>query len=497
MRPLLGFESISTDAMSIVTELDFLKYRRTKIVATIEPASNTEPLVGELVEVGVDVFRVNMSHGSHEAHGEAIAIIRKVSEALDKPTAILADLCGPKIRTGKFHNGGVRLTAGNTVTVTTDDVLGDETLIPSQYKALPDDVRQGDRVLLNDGAVELQVASIEGREVRCEVVAGGPVGDHKGINLPGSEVSAPSLTDKDRVDAAFALECQVDFLALSFVRSGADIMQLREIVEAARSPAGIIAKIEKPQALANGEDIIYRADGIMVARGDLGVELNPEQVPLAQSQLITRARARNKPVIVATQMLESMIGNARPTRAEVSDVAHAVANGADAIMLSGESAVGQFPVEAVKMMDRIARQTESYHWHAGISFPDPTAVEDDNIPFGDAIADAAAKLVGDMQARAVLVISMLGTSAATISAARPAAPVVGISNDAKTCRRMNLMWGMIPHRVDAAGTENPNQIARRVAKELGLAVEGEYVVMVRGFHADPQWNTPSITLLQV
>lgn len=235
----------------------------------------------------------------------------------------------------------------------------------------------------------------------------------------------------------------------------------------------------------------------MVARGDLGVELNPEQVPLAQSQLITRARARNKPVIVATQMLESMISNARPTRAEVSDVAHAVANGADAIMLSGESAVGQFPVEAVKTMDRIARQTESYHWHTGLPFPGVSGIEDSHIPFGDAVADATAKLVGDMHARAVLVISMQGTSAATISAARPSAPVVGISNDPKTCRRMNLMWGMIPHRVDAAGSENPNQIARRVAKELGLAVVGEYVVMVRGFHADPQWNTPSITLLQI
>ena len=485
--------------MSIVTELDLLKYRRTKIIATIGPASNTEQLISDLIGTGVDVFRVNMSHGSHEGHGAAIAMIRKVSEDLGTPTAILADLCGPKIRTGKFHDGSAHLSAGRAVTITTADVMGDETLIPSQYAALTDDVRPGDRVLLNDGAVELRVSSIEGKEVRCEVVAGGPVGDHKGINLPGSEVSAPSLTDKDRVDAAFALECQVDFVALSFVRSGQDIMQLCEIVDAAGSPAGIIAKIEKPQALTNSDDIINRADGIMVARVDLGVELNPEQVPLAQSQLITRARASNKPVIVATQMLESMITNARPTRAKVSDVAHAVANGADAIMLSGESAVGQFPREAVSMMDRIARQTESYHWHADLQFPHaPSVVDsDEGIPFGDGIADATAKLVDDMKARAVLVISTQGTSAATISAARPAAPVVGISNDPKTCRRMNLMWRMIPHWVDAAGKENPNQIARRVAKELGLAVAGEYVVMVRGFHADPRWNSPSITLLQI
>jgi pyruvate kinase len=323
------------------------------------------------------------------------------------------------------------------------------------------------------------------------------VGDHKGINLPGTTVSAPSLTDKDRKDAVFALAAGVDFIALSFVRNGDDITALRVIVDAAGSKAGIIAKIEKPEALANSEDIIARADGIMVARGDLGVELNPEQVPLAQTQLITRARQLNKPVIVATQMLESMITNARPTRAEVSDVSFAVASGADAVMLSGESAVGRFPVAAVQMMDRVARQTEAYYWHAGLAFPGshvPTTVP---MLFGDAIADATARLVADLRARAVMVISVHGMTAATISAARPAAPVVAISCDLQTCRRTSLMWGMIPHYVASVGAENPNQIARRVARELGLAKDGGYVVLVRGFHADPAINSPSITVLQV
>jgi pyruvate kinase len=323
------------------------------------------------------------------------------------------------------------------------------------------------------------------------------VGDHKGINLPGTTVSAPSLTDKDRKDAVFALAAGVDFIALSFVRNGDDITALRTIVDAAGSKAGIIAKIEKPEALANSEDIITRADGIMVARGDLGVELNPEQVPLAQTQLITRARQLNKPVIVATQMLESMITNARPTRAEVSDVSFAVASGADAVMLSGESAVGRFPVAAVQMMDRVARQTEAYYWHAGLAFPGshvPTTVP---MLFGDAIADASARLVADLRARAVLVISVHGMTAATISAARPAAPVVAISCDLQTCRRTSLMWGMIPHYVASVGAENPNQIARRVARDLGLAKDGGYVVLVRGFHADPAINSPSITVLQV
>ncbi len=495
---LAAVPSAGASVMSIVTELDLLKYRRTKIVATVGPASGSPAVLRELIEAGVDVFRVNMSHGTHAAHGAAISAIRDAADELGRATAILADLCGPKIRTGRFRDGSVELTAGDAVTITTADVEGDARLIPSQYADLPRDVAAGDRVLLNDGAVELRVDAVAGEDVRCTVLAGGMVGDHKGINLPGSRVSAPSLTDKDREDARFALSAGVDFLALSFVRSADDIRELRALVDAHDNDAGIIAKIEKPEALSNSEAIIREADGIMVARGDLGVELNPELVPLAQAQLIARARSLNRPVIVATQMLESMIGNARPTRAEVSDVAFAVASGADAVMLSGESAVGRFPQAAVRMMDRVARQTESYHWHAGFDFAaGGVAGELGAVPFGDAVADATAKLVGDVQARAVVVISSRGTTAQTVSAARPAAPVVAVSGDPRTCRRMSLMWGMIPHLDSAAGSENPNRIARRVAHELGLAGDGEFIVMVRGFHADPQLNSPSITLLQV
>ena len=484
--------------MSIVTEVDLLKYRRTKIVATIGPASESKTMVRALIEAGVNVFRVNMSHGTHEAHARSISTIREAAESLGTSTAILADLCGPKIRTGKFEGGSVVLEAGRAVTITTEPVLGNATTIPSQYAALPQDVKAGHRVLLNDGAAELRVDEITAGTVRCTVVAGGPVGDHKGINLPDSQVSAPSLTDKDRTDAAFALDAQVDFLALSFVRTADDVRELRRIVDDADSDAWIIAKIEKPEALDNSEAIIDAADGIMVARGDLGVELNPEQVPLAQAQLISRARHLNKPVIVATQMLESMITNARPTRAEVSDVSFAVASGADAVMLSGESAVGQHPRAAVAMMDRVARQTESYHWHAGLEFQDDARfAHQGRVPFGDAVADATAKLVADVEAKGVVVISMQGMTAATISSARPAAPVVAVSNDPAICRRMNMMWGMIPHRVESTGSENPNAIARRTVRELGLADSGDYVVMVRGFHADPAWNSPSITLLEV
>ena len=484
--------------MTIVTELDLLKYRRSKIVATVGPASANQETIAQLIEAGVDVFRINMSHGEHATHGAAMATIREVAAQLGRHTAILADLCGPKIRTGKFTNGFVELVADARVLVTTRDVIGNSDVIPSQYEGLPRDVRRGDRILLNDGAVELRVEHVDGTDVHCIVIAGGSLGDHKGINLPGVHVSAPSLTDKDRVDAEFALQQRVDFLALSFVRTAADIESLRAVINAAAWQPMIIAKIEKPEALANASAIIAATDAIMVARGDLGVELNPEQVPVAQNQLIKRAIAANKPVIVATQMLESMIENARPTRAEVTDVAHAVSSYSDAIMLSGETAVGAYPVQAVAMMDRIARQTESYNWHTlhGQRGELPES-GDLAVPFGDAVADAVAKLVNDTHARAVLVISNRGMTAATISAARPKAPVVAISRNEGICRRMSLMWGVIPHLSQQVGKDKPAVVARNVAKELHLAESGEFVVLVRGFSADPELNVPTISLITV
>jgi len=392
----------------------------------------------------------------------------------------------------------VELKTGSEVIVTARDVPGDETIIPSQYESLPDDVVPGNRILLNDGAAELEAIRVEGQDVVCRVLAGGPVGDHKGINLPGVAVSAPSLTRKDREDAAFALDEDVDFLALSFVRSAADIRELLEVMAGSEQRPMVVAKIEKPEALENNAEILDLADGIMVARGDLGVELSPEQVPLAQLQLIDRAIAAGKPVIVATQMLESMIDNARPTRAEVTDVAHAVASGTDAVMLSGETAVGHHPVRVVTMMDRIARQTESYHWHLEAPARHVRAPRDrGSVGFGAAVAHAAASLVADTRARAVLVISNAGMTAATISTARPEAPVIAISRSARTCRRMSLMWGVVPHLDTRVGTENPTAVARRVARELNVAAAGEFVVLVRGFHADPELNTPSVTLLVV
>lgn len=484
--------------MSIVTSFDLLKHRRSKIVATIGPRTRDADSIRALVTAGVDVFRLNMSHGNHAEHAAAIAHIREHAAALDRHTAILADLCGPKIRTGRFARHPVTLSAGHEVVVTMRDVIGDARLIPSQYEGLATDVEPGSRVLLNDGAVELRVLRIDGTEVHCVVVHGGTLGDHKGINLPGVEVSAPSLTDKDIVDAHFALAQAVDFIALSFVRRADDIARLRMVIDGCSARPAIVAKIEKPEALDNSLAILEAADAIMVARGDLGVELQPEQVPLAQHQLIRLARRSDRPVIVATQMLESMIANARPTRAEVTDVSNAVASGADAVMLSGETAVGEFPIEAVAMMSRIARQTESYQYHMRPAGGRAYATGDPgHVSFGDAIANAVAQLVADTGARAVVVLSMHGVTAATISAARPDAPIVAVSRDAAVCRRMNLLWGTLPVVDAGAGTDNPNVIARRVVLRLGLAVPGQYIVLVRGFHAEPELNTPTVTLMTV
>lgn len=484
--------------MSIVTSFDLLKHRRTKIVATIGPRSSNGESIRALLEAGVDVFRLNMSHGNHAEHAAAIGHIRQHAAALGRHTGILIDLCGPKIRTGRFEYGPIVLVKGSEVTLTTREILGHASLIPSQYAGLAGDLLPGNRVLLNDGAAELKVLEVNGTEVRCSVVTGGPVGDHKGINLPGVKVSAPSLTDKDIADTEFALAHEVDFIALSFVRQRADIDTLLALLQHYDARPAIIAKIEKPEALDNSLEIIEASDAIMVARGDLGVELQPEQVPLAQNQLIALTRRHDKPVIVATQMLESMITSARPTRAEVTDVSNAVANGADAVMLSGETAVGEFAVEAVQMMSRIAHQTEAYQF-----FSRPAGARGHADPghgqrsFGDAIATAVAQLVADTNARAVVVISTQGMTAATLSAARPDAPIVAVSRHSRTCRRMNLMWGCLPVLERGAGAENPNSIARRVVQQLGLAVQGQYIVLVRGFHADHDLNTPTITLMTV
>lgn len=485
--------------MAIKTQLDLLKNRRTKIVATLGPSCADEETIAQLVSAGVNVFRLNMSHGNQASHRELYDRVRATATRLEMPVAIFADLCGPKIRTGLFKEEQIELKAGEHVVVTTRDVTGAPGLIPSQYEALANDVKPGNRILLDDGKLEIEVESIAGTEIQCRVIHGGVLKDKKGINLPGVAVSAPSLTDKDKADARFALEMGVDFLALSFVRRAADVTELRQLIQQSDHPAGIIAKFEKPEALENAAEIISASDAIMVARGDLGVELKPEQVPIAQRKLIDMARDLNRPVIVATQMLESMMANTRPSRAEVSDISQAVIAGVDAVMLSGETASGSFPVQTVQMMSRIIHQTEAYLFEEN-NFADlerDLGHMDGPVPFGHAVAHATADLAKQINAKAILSLSNTGMSAVTISSARPSAPLLAISADPRTYRRLNLQWGTLPVLAEDAGHAHPNQLARRIAQQSGIAAAGDYIVLVRGFHAEPSLNTPSITLLTI
>lgn len=482
--------------MPIHVNIPHLSSRKTKIIATLGPASDTPEVIYNLIKAGVNVFRLNMSHGEHESHRKLYQLIRESAEALNEHIAIFADLCGPKIRTGKFKNGSIIIKTGDRVVVTTRDILGEDNLIPCQYAALADDVKAGDRILLDDGKFELKVIAKDAQDISCEVIYGGELKNNKGINLPGVNVSCPSLTVKDRADALFALDLGVDYLALSFVRKAEDINDLRQLITSNGYDTHIIAKIEKPEALINGHDIINASDAIMIARGDLGVELNPEDVPIAQHQLIKSARALNKPVIVATQMLESMIENSRPTRAEVTDVSNAVYCSTDAVMLSGETAAGHFPVEAVEMMSRVIKQTEAFMREQDVF--GKLAHRDNEqkpLPFGDAIANATAQLCFDLHAKAIVSITSGGMSVVTLSSARPAAPLIAISANKWICQRMNLYWGVIPIHADDAGHAHPNKLARHHVIEAKLANEGDNVIVLRGFHQNDQLSSPTITML--
>jgi pyruvate kinase len=475
---------------------EMLKRRRTKIVATLGPASSDPASVRELLAAGVDVVRLNFSHGDHEGHAAAYRRVREAAAEAGRPVAVLGDLCGPKIRVGRLAAGQVELRSGETVTVTTRDVVGESALIPSQYAGLAADVSPGSRVLLSDGLMELQVTEVEDGEVRCLVVHGGILRDHKGINLPGTDVSAPALTDKDREDARFALSLGVDYLALSFVRRAEDLAELRAMLPQG-SRTKLISKIEKPEAMENIEEIVAASDGIMVARGDLGVELDPESVPIAQLRLLELGRAAAKPTIVATQMLESMVNEAQPTRAEVSDVATAVFSASDAVMLSAETASGAHPVRAVTMMDRIARRAEAHQWAArlGNGPAHPDASPPAGVPLRLAAARATAQLARDLRVRCILVVSAGGATAQIVAAMRPAAPILAVTSEEVTWRQMSLLWGVVPILRDDARPEQLPSLARELTLDLGLGASGQHVLALSGF--GDAANPPALTMLEI
>ncbi len=479
-----------------------LKRRRTKIVATIGPSSWSPQRLDELIAAGVNVFRMNMSHGTHESHEKAYRRIRAAAKRARLHIAILADLCGPKIRVGTFKGGGIDLEDGEEVVVTTRSVTGQPGLIPSQYKALAGDVKAQDHILLDDGQLHVQVIAAEGTEIRCRVVHGGRLKDRKGINLPGVAVSAPALTPKDRRDAKFALGLGVDYLALSFVRQAKDVVTLRRLVTRAGHDTHIIAKIEKPEALQVIGEILQVADGIMIARGDLGVELPVEEVPLIQKDLVRLAIHANKPVIMATQMLESMIDNARPTRAEVTDVASAAQAGADAVMLSAETAAGDHPVAAVKTMDRVLRLIEGYQWKHGRfrGLIDRSARDDAEagapLTVPEALSRATSLLSRGLAVRSVVVPTNSGRTARWVSSERPAAPVVALAANESVCRRASLYWGVASVKVTKVQLRDAPKLARRAVERLGLASKGETVLLVWDSSIDRSGTQPSIAVLQ-
>jgi pyruvate kinase len=486
-----------------------LKRRRTKIVATLGPASREAATIEALIRAGVNVFRLNLTHGEHIEHRTAFERVAAARERVGLPVAVMADLCGPKVRVGKVADGQMTVTAGDRLTVTVRDVEGGPGLIPVSYKELPADVQPGDRILINDGMVELQVEAVVGEDVACVVQTGGMVGTRKGVNLPGVSLSFETLTEKDRADAHFALDLGVDYLALSFVRRVEDVEELKNLIAAARHVPPVIAKIERPEVLEVIDEVIEASDGLMVARGDLGVELTPEAVPIVQRGLVRQARLRSKPVIVATQMLESMVAHPRPTRAEVSDVSHAVFGGTDAVMLSAETAAGAFPIQAVQMMDRVARQAEGWQWANGAfralsgDLPGPDGEEGkpgqggwaftDALPLRLAVARSMAQLARELRVRAIVVRSRGGRSARVTSSTRPQAPVVALTTDPTVYRRMALLWGVEPRLVSAGDFEQPLPAARREAVELELAGPGDVILLLSGFGK----GEPVITVLTV
>jgi pyruvate kinase len=454
--------------------------RRTKIVATVGPACEDVKMLLSLMEAGADVFRLNFSHGDQNSKSVLIRRIRQLSRRRQRAVAILGDLQGPKIRTGLMEGGALKLVSGEEVTITTREMKGTGRLIPTTFRELPRDVRNGDRILLDDGLLELVVLEVSAEDVRCRVVVGGVLKDRKGINLPGTAVSAPALTTKDRADLDFCLREGVDWVALSFVRSVTDVLELKDLIHRQKSELQVIAKIEKPQAVEDFDAILEAADGIMVARGDLGVEMSPEKVPLIQKMIIRKCNVAGKPVITATQMLESMIEHPRPTRAETSDVANAILDGADAVMLSAETASGKYPVEAVSLMVRVARDVEG----------DPVLKEKVFHPIpevggyrrlSEAISQAACRVAENVGAAAILAFTQTGSTAAMVAKYRPALPIYAVTPSQAVRRRLALYAGVRSLRVDIEG-DTEAQI--RSVEEAVLAAtnlkKGDVVVITMG-----------------
>jgi len=476
---LLG-DTVETDATILGSAEVSPKSRRAKIVCTVGPSSNSDAMLRDLLRLGMDVARLNFSHGSHEEHARNITRIRAAAKKEGRTICILQDLQGPKIRTGRLKDHTpVWLKAGATVTITPRSIPGTASLISTTFESLAREVTTGARILLSDGLIELRVRRVHGDDVECDIVNGGELGENKGINLPGVALSIPALTDKDRADLAFGVKHHVDAIAISFVRSAADVLEVQDLIRSHGSGIPIVAKLEKPQAIERLEEIFEVANGIMIARGDLGVEMPPEQVPVIQKHIIRRAAEWRRPVITATQMLESMVENPRPTRAEASDVANAIFDGTDAVMLSAETASGRYPREAVSIMGRIIVEAERNM----TAFSEPRRRRQrQQVSVAESICDAIAHSAEDLHMGAIAVFTETGNTARMISKYRPRVPIYAFSQFPAVCNRMNVLWGVhpVPRKRPSHTAEDMVNSAERELLALGVLKSGDVLGVVAG-----------------
>lgn len=468
--------------------------RKTKIICTIGPASESEENLRKLMKAGMNVARFNFSHGSHEEHKAKFARVLKVSGELGVSVATLLDTKGPEIRLRDFAAGKVELKAGQDFILTTEEILGDETKASITYKNLKEDVKEGSRILIDDGKIEMEVKKIEGEEIICKVLNGGMVSNHKGINVPGVDLTMPYISDVDRADIMFGIQMGFDFIAASFVRNKEDVLAIREILDENKSPIKIISKIESLQGIQNLEEILSVSDGIMVARGDMGVELPMEEVPIIQKKMIKMAVAAGKHVITATQMLESMINNPRPTRAEANDVANAIYDGTTAIMLSGESAAGKYPVEAVETMARIAERTENaIDYDSRMLRSTPRNLDDVTTAISYATCTTSMRL----SAQAIITVTMSGFTAGMVSRYKPKCQIVACSVNPRVCRQMALMWGVTP--ILMSKEETTKELfdeAIHLVKKHGLVENGDTVVLTAGMPLGVSGKTNMIQVME-
>ena len=473
-----------------------MKMRKTKIICTLGPATDSDEVVRKLMLQGMNVARFNFSHGSYDEHKQRMDRLKRIREELGLPVAILLDTKGPEIRTGSFKGGKVVLTEGKTVTIRHDDILGTADEFSVTYKELPDDVEPGTRILIDDGLIELLVLEVQDRDIVCRVENGGQVSDKKSINVPGVELRLPALTEKDTEDILFGIKNEIDFIAASFVRKPRDVQEIRHILEKNNAQSiNIIAKIENSEGVSNFDDILKVADGIMVARGDLGVEIPAAEVPIVQKRFIRSCQNVGKISITATQMLDSMIRNPRPTRAEVSDVANAIFDGTSAVMLSGETAAGKYPIEALQMMVDIARQTEGSidFWQnlQSSRYPMLSSV-------ANAISHATCTTAMDLKAKAIITITHAGRTARLVSRFRPGCPIVATTVFPIVQRQLNLCWGVWPVLVEEVETTDQMfEVGLRAAKDSGFLFDGDIVVLTGGTPVGMSGTTNTIKVQAV